>query len=48
MKVRMWVQTNMRGSKIETVMEFEDGDFDHEYFETWVWDNIDAGFEVLP
>lgn len=46
MKVRVWVSTNRNGSKIENILEF-DYEFEESDFMEWLWNNIDAGYEIL-
>ncbi len=48
MKVKLYVGTNVHGSKIEQTIELQDGDtFDDDDFEQWVWEHIDSGYEIL-
>ena len=47
MKVRMRVSTNRHGSEVNEIVEYEDGDFEVEDFENWVWENIDASYEII-
>jgi hypothetical protein len=45
MKVKLWVSTGFVGSKIEQVLEFDD--FEEDDFNEWLWNHIDAGFEIV-
>jgi hypothetical protein len=55
MKIKVWVSTNRIGSKMSDTLEIDDEDvidmseeeledYIDEFFQQWVWENIDAGW----